>query len=161
MSASLVTPCGATPNDKYEDVVREIEERVAKVSATDPWLANNPPELDWRFDWPKFSIPRDHPLTQSCAYAYREALGAEPSYQSFQPVSDNTWYMQAGAPAILIGPGNFEVAHAYDEWVDIEEIIDATKIYALAAMSWCGYSLADLEREPRRSKYLGACLARV
>ena len=33
------------------------------------------------------------------------------------------------------------VAHAYDEWVDIEEIIDATKIYALAAMSWCGYSL--------------------
>lgn len=49
--------------------------------------------------------------------------------------------MQAGAPAILIGPDNFEVAHAYDEWVDIEEIIDATKIYALAAMSWCGYSL--------------------
>ena len=129
------------PNDKYEDVVREIEDRVAKVSATDPWLAENPPELEWRFDWPKFSIPRDHPLTQACAYAYREALGDEPRYQSFQPVSDNTWYMQAGAPAILIGPGNFEVAHAYDEWVDIEEIIDATKIYALAAMSWCGYSL--------------------
>jgi hypothetical protein len=33
------------------------------------------------------------------------------------------------------------VADAFDEWVDIEEIIDATKIYALAAMSWCGYSL--------------------
>jgi hypothetical protein len=55
--------------------------------------------------------------------------------------ADAGWYMQAGAPAILIGPDNFEVAHAYDEWVDIEEIIDATKIYALAAMSWCGYSL--------------------
>ena len=33
--------------------------------------------------------------------------------------------MQAGAPTILIGPGNFEVAYAYDEWADIEEIIDA------------------------------------
>jgi acetylornithine deacetylase len=128
------------PKDAYEDVVREIEDRVAKISATDPWLAENPPELEWRFDWPQFSIPRDHPLTQACAYAYREALGDEPRYQAFQPVSDNTWLMQAGAPAILIGPGNFEVAHAYDEWVDIEEIIDATKVYALAAMSWCGYS---------------------
>jgi acetylornithine deacetylase len=129
------------PKDSYEDVVREIEDRVAKAAATDPWLAENPPELEWRFDWPPFSIPRDHSLTLACAGAYREALGHEPRYQSFQPVSDNTWLMQAGAPAILIGPGNFEVAHAYDEWVDIEEIVDATKVYALAAMSWCGYSL--------------------
>lgn len=54
--------------------------------------------------------------------------------------------MQAGAPAILIGPGNFEVAYAYDEWADIEEIIDATKIYALAAMSWCGYCVVKPPR---------------
>jgi acetylornithine deacetylase/succinyl-diaminopimelate desuccinylase family protein len=128
------------PDDSYEDVVHEIEDAVRRSVDTDPWLRDNPPTLEWRFDWPPFAISRDHPLTQACHYAYTEAFEQEPRYQSFQPVSDNTWYMHAGAPAILIGPGNFEVAHAYDEWVEIEEIVDAVKVYALAAMSWCGYT---------------------
>ena len=39
MRANSVMPFGGTRTDKYEDVVREIEDRVAKVAATDPWLA--------------------------------------------------------------------------------------------------------------------------
>ena len=45
------------PNDKFEDVVKEIEDRVAKVAAMDPWLSRIPPELEWRFDWPRSEFP--------------------------------------------------------------------------------------------------------
>lgn len=41
-------------------------------------------------------------------------------------------------PAVIFGPGTFAVAHAPDEYIEIEELVRATKIMAHAIVSWCG-----------------------
>lgn len=38
-------------------------------------------------------------------------------------------FAQAGLPAIVLGPGNIAQAHAVDEWVSIEQLQRALKIY--------------------------------
>ena len=39
---------------------------------------------------------------------------------------------------VVYGPGSLEVAHAVNEFVSVEEVITATKTYALAVLDWCG-----------------------
>ncbi len=56
----------------------------------------------------------------------------------FPAVDDATWLTLAGIPAITYGPGDLGVAHADDEFVRIDEVIAATKAFALLAMPWCG-----------------------
>ena len=41
-------------------------------------------------------------------------------------------------PGGITGPGSITVAHAPNEHVAIEELMDACRIYALAIVGWCG-----------------------
>ena len=56
----------------------------------------------------------------------------------FPAVDDATWLTLAGIPAISYGPGDLAVAHANDEFVRIDEVMCATRAFALLAMQWCG-----------------------
>jgi succinyl-diaminopimelate desuccinylase len=47
--------------------------------------------------------------------------------------SDGRFYAEKGIPTILLGPGLAELAHAPDEWINVEEVIEATRIYTLLA----------------------------
>ena len=43
-------------------------------------------------------------------------------------------------PAVLYGPGDVLHAHTVDEFVDLEEVLSATKVLALIITQWCGGS---------------------
>jgi acetylornithine deacetylase len=58
----------------------------------------------------------------------------------FPAVDDASWLTLAGIPAISYGPGDLAVAHADDEFVRIDEVMCATRAFALLAMEWCGIS---------------------
>ena len=47
-------------------------------------------------------------------------------------------FIQRGIPAIILGPGSVEQAHSADEWVEIQQIVDAAKIYTLIALMILG-----------------------
>jgi len=40
-------------------------------------------------------------------------------------------------PTVVLGPGG-ERLHAADEYVDVEDLLDLTRIYALMIADWCG-----------------------
>jgi acetylornithine deacetylase len=128
-----------TPKDSPDQVKKEIEEHVARFAATDPWLRENPPEVEWwDFWWPPFDIPRDAPISKAVATAYEAALGEPAKFDGFAAVDDGAFLNQAGIPAITIGPGDLKLAHCHNEYVEIEELVDAAKIYALLIAEWCG-----------------------
>ena len=39
---------------------------------------------------------------------------------------------------MLYGPGDFAQAHSSAEYVDVDELVDAAKVVALALAGWCG-----------------------
>jgi succinyl-diaminopimelate desuccinylase len=49
--------------------------------------------------------------------------------------SDGRFFAAAGYPTIIYGPGDPRLAHVPDEWVGVEEVLDATKAYALGALA--------------------------
>jgi acetylornithine deacetylase/succinyl-diaminopimelate desuccinylase-like protein len=52
--------------------------------------------------------------------------------------TDGRHFAAAGIPTVIYGPGDPRLAHVPDEWVDIDEVLEATRAYALSALALLG-----------------------
>jgi acetylornithine deacetylase len=130
------------PDDDPEAVMREIEAHIWAVAATDPWLREHEPLVEWKLHWPA-NAPNAEAISAAMREAHeraaRDTAFAGPAHtHGFPAVDDATWLTLAGIPAISYGPGDLGVAHADDEFVRIDEVLCATRAFALLALEWCG-----------------------
>ena len=138
------------PDVDVEAIKGEIEEFVRQSCGLDPWLARHPATITWRLNWDPAVLDVEHPLTRVVAAARRQALGEpvhrgsdpDPRIRAFDAVDDATYLNQAGIPTVTCGPGSIQFAHAVDESVAIDQVVAAAKVYALAAIAWCGVASA-------------------
>lgn len=86
---------------------------------------------------PASSIPLDHPILGVAKAAF-EDYGKMPYAQEGAPLACDGFMFNLASqtPAIIFGPGGGN-AHTADEYVEIEDLIDVTKIYARMIASWC------------------------
>jgi acetylornithine deacetylase len=52
-------------------------------------------------------------------------------------VTDAGWLGRAGIPTVIFGPGKLEDAHAVNEKVEIQQLLDFTKVMAVFIAQWC------------------------
>jgi succinyl-diaminopimelate desuccinylase len=67
--------------------------------------------------------------------AANEYLGLSQELTAFNMASDGRYFSRAGFPTIIYGPGDPRLAHVPDEWVGVDEVLAATRAYALAAVA--------------------------
>jgi acetylornithine deacetylase len=118
---------------------KEIEEKIMSVAANDPWMKEHPPKIE-RNNWVYGAeIDENEPIIQTAIEASRE-LGIEPKLIGAGSLSDAIHLINySKVPTISIGV-DWHTAHKEDEFVDIGQLIQATKVLALSILRWCGYS---------------------
>ena len=79
----------------------------------------------------------DSPVVQAMLAA-NTFLGLNTDLTGFSMGTDGRHFAANGVPTIIYGPGDPALAHIPDEWVGIDEVIEATKAYALAALEMLG-----------------------
>lgn len=88
---------------------------------------------------PPTATSEEEPIVVVLSQAYRDLTGKEPIYGGVPGSTDGTilngW---AGIPIVTCGPGNTEIPHQVDEYLDINQLIEATRLYALTAMRYLG-----------------------
>ena len=52
-------------------------------------------------------------------------------------VTDGGWFGDAGIPAAIYGPGHLHHAHAVNEQVSIEQLVQYTKVILTFIYQWC------------------------
>ncbi len=82
-------------------------------------------------------VPVDDPLVQAMIGA-NDRLGLSTEPTGFSMATDGRFFARAGYPTIIYGPGDPKTAHIPDEWVGIDEIMEATRAYAIAAVRLIG-----------------------
>jgi succinyl-diaminopimelate desuccinylase len=88
---------------------------------------------------PPTSTQRDEPIVQVLDRAYRDLTGKEPVYGGVPGSTDGTILnSRAGVPIVTCGPGAIHVPHQVDEWLDLEQLIEAARLYTVAAMRFLG-----------------------
>jgi succinyl-diaminopimelate desuccinylase len=86
------------------------------------------------------ATPRDAPVVAATARAIARVLGREPAYIASPGTYDQKHIVRAGQlrTCIAYGPGLLELAHQPDEYVDIQDMVHAAQVMALAALSLMG-----------------------
>lgn len=115
----------------------EIQEFVDAVAATDPWLRENAPYIEWLVDADCGETPATHPFVGTFERSLA-TLGREPHIEGMSSHTDMGWLVNVGVPTVNFGPGEPRVAHQNDESITEEDLLAATKAISLVIMDWCG-----------------------
>jgi succinyl-diaminopimelate desuccinylase len=88
-------------------------------------------------DRPCTLTDRGDPVVLASAWATRRLTGQEPTYAGVPGATDGTflWALK-NIPIVTMGAGDRQVPHQVDEWVDLDQLVETAKIYALTALHY-------------------------
>ncbi len=109
----------------------EFIQTIAQADQADGWLREHPSKVEWVKDLIPFETPADAPVVQALAEAYQTALGRPATVEIMPAWADAANVVRyGGIPAVLFGPGSENAAHAEDETVDIDQLVNGAKVIA-------------------------------
>jgi acetylornithine deacetylase len=127
------------PSEPPEQLRAEFESFVRAFSQTDWWLRDNPPEVRWDLHgvhFPPMDTKVDHPLVQSLV-SNRQRVGKSTDIKGLVVVSDAAHYSAAGVSSVVYGPSG-DGLHGPNEFIDVESLIETTKVLSATILDWCG-----------------------
>jgi len=124
------------PGQSPGEIKAKIESACAAIHAQDERVTFEVDMLEARAPT---ATGRDEPIVTVLDQAYRDLTGKEPIYGGVPGSTDGTILnSRAGVPIVTCGPGDIHIPHHVDEWLSLDELIEATKLYVLAAMRFLG-----------------------
>jgi succinyl-diaminopimelate desuccinylase len=131
-SARVYVDRRLVPGEQPDEVVKEIETIALAVVADMPGISVTVGEV-----FPggvATRTPEDSPLVSAMLNA-NTRLGLPTTLGGFSMATDGRFWARQGIPTIIYGPGDPRLAHVPDEWIGIDELLQATRAYALAAVA--------------------------
>jgi len=119
------------PPETLQEQVHALIDRLNRDEGID--IRETAPPPDWRPGAMKaqaFWIDPEHPLMQRITRAFEVSTGREALISGCPAITIAGVAIGAGLPAVICGPGSLAQAHTADEWVDINQLLDAASLYA-------------------------------
>jgi len=117
---------------------RQFVAAIADSAQRDPWLSEHPPQIEWyggQFD--AVEVDPELPAFAALKAAHVEEFGVAPEPEGAPYGSDMRLLVhEAETPAVLYGPGDIKQAHATDEWIAVDEIVQAARVVTAAAVRY-------------------------
>ncbi len=129
------------PSEKDENglggkVKQELEDFVAAIARTDPWLKDHPPVIEWIVDADCGETQDDQLFFQMVKKSAQE-VNPESEIEGICCHTDMGWFCNVGMPTLNIGPGDARLAHQADEHLAVDELLQCTRMIAAVLMDWC------------------------
>jgi succinyl-diaminopimelate desuccinylase len=153
VNAALIAG-GSAPNvvpDRCEvDIDRRIipgetdpEAVVAPFRAIAEDLRRNHPEVRIEVEVREWTdaaeAPSDSAIAALATAAVHAETGSPPAPVGFTGITDARFYInEARIPTAILGPGSLSVAHTADEWVGVDDLVRAARVYARLFVGFLG-----------------------
>lgn len=83
--------------------------------------------------------PGDSAIAEAARVAGAAELGMAPPDVGFTGITDARFYInEASIPTIIFGPGSLSVAHTANEWIAVDDMVAAARIYARLFVGFLG-----------------------
>jgi succinyl-diaminopimelate desuccinylase len=132
-SCSIEVDRRLLPGETREQVYREFEEAISQLRSRDSEfdMEMEPPMLE---DQALETSPHER-IVEVTAAVSRELTGQSPLV-GVPYGTDASKLARAGIPSIVLGPGNIDQAHGSVEYVDLDQVVFASQIYARAMLEF-------------------------
>jgi succinyl-diaminopimelate desuccinylase len=123
-----------TPAQSHDQLRSDLREIFKNLAAADPDFNA---EIDFIEERPVVTIDRDEIIVRTAAASYREITGKDPIYNGVPGATDGT-FLRAwkDIPCLVNGPGPRHMPHQSDEYVEVDELYEAARIYAITAFKY-------------------------
>jgi acetylornithine deacetylase len=115
------------PGETIEKVFDEYRVRLDRLVNTMPGFKYEITDPTW--DIPANDVSLDEPIVESLLQAYSTVMGKPTSVRAFVAGTDAP---NMGFPTVICGPGSIAQAHSLNEYLTIDQLVNAVKIYL-----WC------------------------
>jgi len=124
------------PGQSPEEIANSVQGLLERVRAGNEGVDFTLEVIESR---PPTATPREEPIVRVMAQAYHDLTGQQPVYSGVPGSTDGTiLHAWAGVPIVTCGPGGTYIPHCVDEYVEIEQLVEAARLYALTAMRFLG-----------------------
>jgi succinyl-diaminopimelate desuccinylase len=141
-TCTLAVDRRSVPGETFKTLVGELQDLLREVERTMPGLAtgiDRAPGGMATLEHLATVIPAEHPLAVEVDSARRMVTGRAERPTSFPAWTDASLLANfARVPCVVLGPGDLALAHSPRESVPLTEVAEAARIYALAAVGFCG-----------------------
>ena len=133
-ATEVVLDCRLIPGQNPDKLAKQVESMLAAAAAVDDRLDYSMEVLEVRHPT---KTDKEETVLASLASAFTDLTGAPPVYGGVPGSTDGTILnAQRGIPIVTCGPGDIHIPHHVDEWVSIDEIKTAARMYVLAALRY-------------------------
>lgn len=121
------------PGQDHEAVFARLQQEAERIAAG---LPGSRIDLDWFESRPWTETAADDPLVRALEAACGDALQRPAAYGGVPGATDGTFLHAAGVPIVTVGPGDRTIPHQVDEFVRVEDVVAAARLYAAAAVRY-------------------------
>lgn len=115
-----------TLRQQMENILQELSREDKNFKATLEVIEERP----WTL------TDKENPVVRAVAESYQTITKREPIYNGVPGATDGTFLHKAGIPIITTGAGDRHIPHHADEYVDIDQLVETTQLYALSALTF-------------------------
>ncbi len=137
---------GVRAGQTASEAASELRTVIARACEADPWLREHPATVE--ITGGRFSsgqLAQDHMLPNGLGDAASDVLGRPPAFIGVPYGADMRLFLNEGAtPTVCFGPGDIRVAHAANEHVPLDEVVECAAVLAV----WLRRQLAANVRAP-------------
>jgi succinyl-diaminopimelate desuccinylase len=112
-----------------------FQETIKKLKAEDPQFEVGDFEFYERRDPVEINFAQ--PAIEVAKSCIREVKGKAPALDGTLSAGDAYHSLKKGIPGVFLGPGDLKVLHQNNEFLDIDEMNQAAKVYALLILRLC------------------------
>jgi len=120
------------PNENPNEVIEEFKSLVKKIEDKNPDVK---PEIKVINAVGPFETAEDSPIVKAAVEAVENVEGKLKKPAGFMATCDGYFFSRVGTQTVILGPGSLNQAHKPDEYVEVEQLLKAVKIYLSVAVN--------------------------
>ena len=132
----------SVPGETFGSICEELQELLTKVETEMPGLETEIRRFPGgmaTMEHVALKTAEEHPVVKAAVAASRAACGTVGEFGAFPAWTDGALLAEfGGISSIIWGPGDLAVAHSPRESIAIEQVMEAARLYAVAALEFCG-----------------------
>jgi acetylornithine deacetylase len=134
------------PGENLSDKMKEFENYLEKETELNSNFGPNSLKIErgeMREFYPTF-MNLKHPGLKELKKSYIRVNNDDPIICGFESACEGMMFNKwSNTPAVIFGPGNIELAHRANEYIEINELKEFIKILTIMLLSWCGFEKDD------------------